>query len=123
MAAGLRYQPKAEVVEVNKKHKKTRWDLDMVREVFEAFGCVCLATVYENVHTRMEYQCNCGNQGRITLESFLDGARCPDCSRKKRDRTREEMRNCFNNYRGIEGETPVSSHQEAPIRTKVGVFD
>ena len=122
MAAGIRYYPK--VIESPKAvegHKKqpTRWNLDMVREVFDSFGCVCLATVYENMNTRMDFQCSCGNQGRITLESFLNEVRCPDCNREKRQRTREEMRNCFNNSRGIEGEAPVSNHQEISIRSKV----
>lgn len=63
--------------------KSIRYQLDYVRECFEACDCVLLETEYRNCKTKMRYIAQCGHESTITFDALLNskGAalRCRNC--------------------------------------------
>jgi hypothetical protein len=56
-----------------------KYTLEEVRQFFEKENCVLLESIYINNHTKMNYQCSCGNESKIDLSNFLYGVRCMEC--------------------------------------------
>jgi hypothetical protein len=55
-------------------------DFEFIKKEFEKTGCTLLETKYINNHTKMKYQCSCGN---ISYSMFSLGQRCRKCASKK----------------------------------------
>lgn len=52
------------------------------KEIFDLFkdeGCVLLEKEYKHCKNKMNYICSCGNEDKITFESFSEGIRCKKC--------------------------------------------
>jgi len=77
---------------------KTKWTINLVRELFIENKCILISSAYINNTTHMDYICSCGNQSIITLKNFLKGRRCNKCGRIKagkslsgRKKTKEQI--------------------------------
>lgn len=61
---------------------KNKLTIGFVKEFFSKAGCVLLETIYVNARTLMRYICDCGNESKITYDSFRQGHRCSICRNK-----------------------------------------
>ena len=65
--------------------KSVRYELDYVRECFEAKDCELLEPVYVNCKTKMRYIAQCGHESMITFDALLNAPnaalRCRRCHR------------------------------------------
>jgi len=78
---------------------KRRYDIQKVKEIFEQEGYYLLENSYKNNRTKMNYICPKGHRGTITLNNFLIGHRCFECSRDniadKKRLTYEQVKKVF----------------------------
>jgi hypothetical protein len=61
--------------------KKTNWDIDIVKNYFEANNCVFIDNVWIGANHPHRYQCSCGNVGTIRMSHFKRGHRCSSCAK------------------------------------------
>lgn len=83
-------------------------DTDYVRQYFIDNNCIPLFKEYKNVHTRLQYICECGNESEIQFSDFQSGKRCWEC---KSERTRKTM---------YENNSGVCSKQQMYIHRLIG---
>lgn len=62
---------------------KLRLSYKDVKKYFKDNDCLLLEKQYINSHTKMKYQCNCGDISFITFDHFKNGRRCYKCGIKK----------------------------------------
>ncbi len=55
---------------------RRRLTIDRVRQYFADNGCTLLEESYEGNHTPLQFICNCGNVGAVSLSDFRNGIRC-----------------------------------------------
>jgi hypothetical protein len=67
----------------------TKYNQKQVEEIFEKENCK-LNTIYKNNSQTLLYICNCGNEGKTNLRSFMKGSRCKECAKIKRKNTMKE---------------------------------
>jgi len=64
---------------------KEKLTFEFIKQYFEDHNCKLLETEYENVGTKMRYECSCGNSDcKISFNKFKSGQRCKICAIKKR---------------------------------------
>lgn len=59
---------------------------EYVKQYFIDHGCKLLEDSYINNHTKMKYECSCGNISRITFHNFQNEHRCKVCSESKAEK-------------------------------------
>lgn len=57
-----------------------RVTLEQAKQEYIDGGCELLTDVFEGVHRKYPYLCNCGRVAEITLAHFREGKRCKDCA-------------------------------------------
>lgn len=55
---------------------------EYVKNYFQKQNCEVLETEYKNAKYKMKYKCKCGNESKITWNSFQQGTRCIKCSNR-----------------------------------------
>lgn len=68
------------------------FDYEYVKKYFKKQDCKLISDNYKNTKTKLKYICKCGNEDKITFESFKQGARCPECAKEK---IRNKNRNSY----------------------------
>ena len=58
---------------------RNRLTVRFLRTVFARAGCRLVSDHYQNVHTKLDYVCSCGNEAVITYYQFSAGTRCRRC--------------------------------------------
>lgn len=69
--------------------KRTFWNIELVRKVFEDAGCVLLSAEYVRSKDKLDFICSCGAAASIAFDKFRVGQRCVNCRGK---RAGEKMR-------------------------------
>ncbi len=74
-----------------------------VEQCFLDGGCILLEKKYINAHTKMRYECNCGDVNEICFDKFQIGQRCKKCrieqNKESQKNTFEFVFNCFKDER------------------------
>ena len=64
---------------IENRANKRRYSFEYIEQCFKDHGCKLLEKEYINNHTKMKYECSCGNISIITFKSFTQGHRCNKC--------------------------------------------
>lgn len=54
--------------------------IDKVRKIFEDGGCELISSIYKNALQKLDFICECGENGNIDLQHFQRGQRCGRCN-------------------------------------------
>jgi hypothetical protein len=52
---------------------------DYVKNIFESSGCILLSKTYNSAKEKLNYICDCGNEGNTSFDKFQAGQRCNVC--------------------------------------------
>ncbi len=63
--------------------RKSKYNIENVRKIFEDANCELLDNIYEGCDKKLNYKCENKHKTKITLNSFLQGHRCKKCGIKK----------------------------------------
>ena len=62
---------------------KRRLSIEKIRPSFEKKGYTLISTEYKDSHSKLEYICPKGHQGKINWNNFNHGKGCPKCADKR----------------------------------------
>ena len=71
-----------------------KWNIDLIKELFESYGYTLLSTQYKNNKSKLDYICPKGHRHSISLVNFQNGKRCPECYGNKKY-TYQEVKRIF----------------------------
>lgn len=87
------------MTEVKKRRKPVKWNIDLVRDLFEQNECKLISEVYINNQTDLTFMCKCGDESTTRLDRFIRSGMCKKCKKEEYDsskrKTIEEVREIF----------------------------
>ena len=67
---------------IEKRSDTLRYSIFDMRKLAKSKGGKCVSEVYTNAHTKLKWECSCGNIWETTPNSIQQGRWCPKCANK-----------------------------------------